>query len=243
MVLDARGRTEGEAVWSGTYEAGDIEIIERCLPPGGRLLDVGANVGLIAVPVARAIAGSGGRVVAIEPVPENAERISRSADLNGLSVEVIQVALGDRDGRARMVRESGLGASTGNAVLEQVAAAIRTGVARDVEMVTLDSLADRIGPVDVVKLDVEGAEILVLQGGLEYLRATRPVVLGEFGRGLLGGFGHTFLDVVPICEALRYRIVGFDDGGRPLVLQPRPGLRDVLLVPDERLPDILEALH
>ena len=243
MLLDARGRTEGGPVWNGTYEPHLVALLERLTPPGGTVLDVGANVGLIAVPLARRLAPTNGRVIAVEPIPENADRIERSAALNGLELTVHRVALGDRHQHVRMRREDGWGATTGNAVLEQVASVIPTGVDHDVEMLTLDELAPELGPVDVIKIDAEGADILILQGAKNYLTTTRPIVHAEFSRGLTPGFGQTFLDVVPLCSELRYRIAGFDAAGRPAEREAEVGLRDVLLVPEERLEHVLRALH
>jgi FkbM family methyltransferase len=242
MVLDARGRVEGEPVWNGRYEPHLIEILERCVPPGGSLLDVGANVGLIAVPMARRLAASGGRVVAVEPIPENAARITQSAAVNGVEIEVFQVALGDARRRVRMLRENGWGASTGNAMLEQVATGI-SGVYRDVEMETLDELGARIGRVDVIKLDVEGSEVPLLYGGMRYLSVIRPIVHGEFSRRFIGSFGHSFADVAPICDTLKYCVVGWEGDRRPVILEPQPGMRDVLLVPRERVSETFEALE
>ena len=90
MVLDGRGRTEAEAVWSGSYDEHTLAVLKTCLEAGDNLLDVGANVGLIAVPMARHLQATGGRVIAVEPVPANAERIKRSAALNGVDIRVIE---------------------------------------------------------------------------------------------------------------------------------------------------------
>jgi len=120
VILDGRGRTEAEPFWTGTYEADLVAFLRRCTTIyGGHVVDVGANVGLISIPLARA----GATVTAIEPVPENAARIRRSALLSGVvdRVRVVEVALGEPAGSVTMVREDGMGATTGNALDASIA--------------------------------------------------------------------------------------------------------------------------
>ena len=69
---------------AGTYEPPVQQALADCLKPGDVVLDVGANVGFIAV-IAAKLVGPAGRVVAFEPVPENARLVRRNARLNGLS--------------------------------------------------------------------------------------------------------------------------------------------------------------
>ena len=242
MVLDARGRTEAEAVWNGTFEPTTLGILRRCLPAAGVMLDVGANVGLIAVPLANTIAATGGRVIAVEPIPENAERILAAAALNNVDITVLPVALGDQDRDVPMFRESQLGASTGNAVLKEAFEGIQS-VERVVRMTTLDELARTIGRVDVCKLDVEGAEVLVLRGGSQFLGEQRPIVFGEFHSGLMPRFGHTFLDVGTICDQLDYGVLVFDANLRASRVQPHVGLGNVALVPNERVAAIERSFN
>ena len=67
FLVDARSRTECEMLWSGVYDPDDIAFLRAVTPAHGIFLDVGANVGLIFIPVWRAM--STGRAIAVEPVP------------------------------------------------------------------------------------------------------------------------------------------------------------------------------
>jgi FkbM family methyltransferase len=240
LVLDPRGRTEGEAFWHGTYEEDDLGFLRRCLGAFGRnVLDIGANVGLIAVRLAHA----GAHVEAIEPVPENAERIAESARLNGLgdAVQVRQLALGEAEGTLTLIRESDLGSTTGNAVSSDVAGD-SGGVTVVVPQVRLDSLD--LGPVDLVKIDVEGAETPALRGGRAVIEANRPVIMGEFHSGLMPRFGHSFLDVADLLSPLGYRYFSSVSGTEIREQSPRVGLGNVIACPTEkvdRLPTTLLA--
>jgi len=159
VILDGRGRTEAGPFWTGTYETDTVDFLRRCTTIyGGHVVDVGANVGLITVPLARA----GAIVTAIEPVPENAARIRRSALLSGVAdrARVVEVALGESAGSVTMVRDDGMGATTGNALDASIAvdAGGRRSVATRARLDDLD-----LGRVDVMKLDVEGSELRDIQ--------------------------------------------------------------------------------
>ena len=242
MALDARGRTEGSAVWNGVFDPATIAILKACLPAGGHLLDVGANVGLIAIPLARHLAATGGAVTAIEPVAANAERLRRSACLNDLQLPVMQCALSDRPGEVVMTRETSFGATSGNAVMGSAAPA--RGEVTTVPATTMDLLAQsgRIGRVDCIKVDIEGAEVLFLHGALEYLKDAQPCIFGEFHSGLMPAFGHTFLDVADALQPLGYRFLAFGVGGAAYEVEPRVGLGNVLAVPDYRFTAVLKEL-
>lgn len=149
------------------YATGAIEqpvqtALAECLRPGDTMLDVGANVGFLSV-VGAALVGATGRVIAFEPVPANARQVRRNARLNRLrQLEVVETAVGDRTGTARLV----LAQHAGGAALAE---AERPPDARGeiaVPIVRLDDwLAARPGlwPA-LVKIDVEGAELQVLRG-------------------------------------------------------------------------------
>jgi len=231
VILDGRGRTEAGPFWTGTYEADTVDFLRRCTTTyGGHVVDVGANVGLITVPLARA----GAIVTAIEPVPENAARIRRSALLSGVAdrVRVVEVALGESAGSVTMVRDDGMGATTGNALDASIAPGAggrRSVVAR----ARLDDLD--LGRVDVMKLDVEGSELLVLRGATALLTDQRPVIVAECNATLMPRYGHSFLDVAALLTPLGYRYFSFVSGTELAEQDPREGLGDVVAVPDDKV--------
>lgn len=242
MRLDARGRTEGEAVWNGCFDPWTVSVIKACVPNGGHLLDVGANVGLICIPVARYLQSSGGKVTAVEPVAVNAKRVRQSAALNGLDIRVHETALGDTEGEIEIFRDEGLGSSTGNAIMG--VAGEGYGEISRVPITLLDTLSEResLDPPDVIKLDIEGAEILFLRGAEATISRCRPLVIGEFNRELMPRFGHTFLDSVTFLDRWDYRVLAFGERGRPEVVVPEIGRGNVVLVASERLDSTIELL-
>lgn len=165
------------------YVLGSSEVpvqaaLRQLISPGDVVYDIGANIGFFTLIAARRV-GPTGRVVAFEPVAENASSIRRNLAANRFRhVDVYEIAVGDRAGREDML----LTAWDGGGSLSHEA--IRPGEAtstRSVEVSTLDQLVLDHGlrPPTLVKIDVEGHEEAVLRGMNEILRKHRPGVLFE----------------------------------------------------------------
>lgn len=161
-------RTEGE--WRRVTElCGERALLQRLigmLRPGEVVYDVGANVGTHTILFALAV-GSSGRVIGFDPEPGMAERLRQNVRMNRLgNVVVIQKALGNRADvcTLHVHRKSGSGQ---HSLLEEPG---REAV--QVEMMEGDRLIkeQRLPPPNVVKIDVEGAEVGVIQGLQSALR-------------------------------------------------------------------------
>jgi FkbM family methyltransferase len=240
MLLDPRSRTEAGAFWDEPHEADYVRVIchlaDSCRPV---VYDVGANVGLVTIPVAMHVRERSGKVVCFEPVPENHQRLVENLRLNDLTRTCFAypLALAASEGKATMEREAYFGATTGNALFRVDGFDdMRGSVASTVEMARLDDVIarDELPMPDVIKLDVEGSEVGFLTGARETLNQARPVVLGEFNSDLMPRFGHTFLDAVPLLPH-GYLVFGFVDADTIVGKSPSVGLGDVLLVPQEKV--------
>ena len=134
----------------------------RFLRAGDRFLDVGANAGAFSVMAA----SSGCLAAAFEPVPETFERLKANARLNAHigSIEVMPKAVGAQEGVMHMTTRLG----TGNHLIEET-----DGVADSVavQVTTLDAWAATHGFPSFIKIDVEGHELEVIQGGADLLRS------------------------------------------------------------------------
>jgi FkbM family methyltransferase len=161
----------------GTYELPVQDAIATALADDDVFYDIGANIGFVSLVAARAV-GPRGRVYAFEPVPRNSAAIERSAALNGFAwIDVYSVAAGARSGRdaLRLARHIG-GAA--------LACAEPPPDCRGELAVDVVAIDDAIGgwglrPPSLVKIDVEGAELDVLQGMTRTLRTARPMVIYE----------------------------------------------------------------
>jgi FkbM family methyltransferase len=156
----------------GRWEADHADALRSFLRPGMTVVDVGANVGYTVLVAARAIA-PGGRVVAIEPDPDNVALLRANVAANGAPVEVVAAAAWHEAGTVE------LAVSDVNAGDHRVGALTGERRTVSVEAVRLDDLL-RSESVDLIKLDTQGTEHRALAGAHELLARTRPVILCEF---------------------------------------------------------------
>ena len=172
LRFNTAGANPGYAL--GTTEPLVQEALRRLLRPGDVVYDIGANVGFFTVLAARLV-GSGGAVVAFEPLPSTAEALRRNAALNGFAhVTVVARAVGRAAGAAKLaLREESTWA--------RLAAPGETGPTVEVEMVAIDDLvgSGAIRPPALVKIDVEGAELEVIAGMRRTIAAHHPTILCE----------------------------------------------------------------
>jgi FkbM family methyltransferase len=157
----------------GYWESWITVALARTLRPGWHCLDVGANHGYYTVIMADAV-GREGRVIPVEPTPRLADLLRQTLDVNGFpSVTVASVAACDRDGETLQLvvppRRSM------NARLSQVASP--TDAVVDVESVTVDTLTRDWPRVDLIKIDVEGAEEDVWEGMQQTITQNRDLVV------------------------------------------------------------------
>jgi FkbM family methyltransferase len=155
----------------------ELYRLEQFLRPGDTFLDVGANIGLFALKAAR-IVGPGGRVVAAEPGRVSADRLEANLLLNDYKqIQVLREALSDSEGTANLHHiELGHDPQAFSLLSDGSVVAAET-----VPTTTLDRLSQRLGltRLDCVKMDVEGAEPMVIAGGRATLARFRPLVIFE----------------------------------------------------------------
>lgn len=166
----------------GCYEGHFAELFRYLVRPGDRCLDVGANVGVHTIRLAK-LAGPDGAVIAIEPDPELARRARGNVQLNEVTnVQVIQAAAADRSATALLYRPGTADANRARGSL--LHHAYLTGQAQEVPTVVIDELCP--GPVALIKIDVEGAEAAVVAGAGAAIARDHPAVIFEYAPEALG---------------------------------------------------------
>jgi FkbM family methyltransferase len=152
--------------WLGTYELEKQVVMKRVVKPGMTVFDIGANAGFYTLFFSRLV-GDRGQVWAFEPLPENGHNILRHIRLNRLqNVTLLQAAVSDRIGAVGFAAEDN---STG-------------AIAQRGDFITptfsLDYLVcNQVIPApDLIKIDVEGAEYLVLEGARLLLNQQKPML-------------------------------------------------------------------
>jgi FkbM family methyltransferase len=146
-------------------------LLDRFVRPGATVVDVGANIGYNTIHAAR-LAGSRGRVVAVEPTPDNLEVLRRNIEAARLDNIIVAPVAAGRAADTRCLFVRGARSAVNSLFVESCYASV-TDVLQ-VPVVPLDELVD--GAAHVVKIDVEGAELDVLEGMPRLLKA-RPVAL------------------------------------------------------------------
>jgi len=168
--------------WLGSYEYDKRIMFERFVKEESVVLDVGANVGFYTL-LCSLLVGEGGKVFAFEPMERNIHFLKKHLDLNEIAnVTIFENAVGDHEGIAFFDETpSYIGQlNFGSCHLS------KEGTAK-VSMVSLDDLYKKkdIPLPDFIKIDVEGAEMLVLKGAQLILNKSNPVIfLATHGKEL-----------------------------------------------------------
>jgi len=150
-----------------------LEILDSIVKPGDVFYDCGANQGIFTLAAAKLV-GNKGKVFSFEPQPYATRCIEDNLELNSLdNVTVTEAAVSDQAGSVTLdVSQSNVAASIVNDF-----GGVNT---LKVETVKLDDVADEYDEMpDVIKLDVEGAEFMALQGAVEILDAFKPTLILE----------------------------------------------------------------
>lgn len=214
----------------GILEPKDVQVFLGFLEPGMIVFDVGANIGMYTVLAARRVGPTGG-VHAFEPTPQVAARVKENAAINGLSnVAVNQKAVAAVEGSALFYLQDGS---------DQNTLAPCTGRTIEVQTVTLDAYVSAAGvtEVDVVKMDVEGAEVMALQGGKQFFsRDASPMLMLEVNPKALEAMGASAQQLGDLLAAYGYccyRLQSYGTGSDAYsnVLAMKPAHRSRFRIP------------
>lgn len=187
-----------------SYRTGDKNFLEQVLKPGGIVVDVGANIGMISIRAAKLV-GPTGRVIAIEPNPTIAPFCRENIRLNGLgNVTLIQTALGANDGVVSFHCDQSDDCSR---VVE------KGGV--EVPVARLDKImeTEHVREIDLLKVDVEGYEFLVLEGAVKSLARTRLIYI-EVDASNYAHFGRRTEEMLELLNSQGFDTFVSDENGK-----------------------------
>jgi FkbM family methyltransferase len=169
------------AAFFGTYEPELRQIFRAVLPVGGVALDIGANIGWHTLLMARLV-GENGRVIAAEANPSVRSRLQDNLNFNRFGhVEVLPYAVADSEGTAEFYGPEVKDAESANGHVITDGAEAKNRIIR-VETRRLDSIVStvQVDRLDLIKIDVEGYELPVLQGGEQIIAKFRPHIVFEY---------------------------------------------------------------
>lgn len=227
LSVDPNGTIGREIYFHGSYEPDLVRFLRRSLGPGMVVIDAGANLGELTVRAARLV-GPGGAVVAIEAAPATLENLRHNVALNKLAnVRVVAAAVGESDDPQTFF----LGSEEDSLTSSLSPPHDFEGKSVTVEGIRIDRLAGRegLGRLDLIKLDVEGAELAALRGAGEILARWAPLVVFEYNHEVAQRAGWDLLEVAELLRPLGYSL--HELGARGL----RPLLAGELIIRSEGL--------
>jgi FkbM family methyltransferase len=207
----------------GSYSGDQLTLIEKLLNADSVFLDIGANQGEFSIAAARVV--QQGRVIAFEPVMEYRNRLIENARLNDFgNIQVISAALGEKDGSLPIYdQQENYADGTRHEGLPTLFASNSRHHVREVVVVRrLDDVLSDLGVtrIDVMKLDIEGAEWVALRGAINTITNCRPILILEIGRETCRAAGYEPEALVAWLVSLHYRIEKITEGGKTLPINP-----------------------
>lgn len=175
MFLATEGRYPSPDMVVDRYEQATTSLFRQLLKPGMVVVDIGAHVGYFSLLAAKLV-GPEGKVYAFEPEPSNHLLLLRNIEINNYTtIRAQRKAVSNRSGSMDLFLSA---LDSGSHSLHAAGARGVTGTAR-VEATTLDAFLEAEGwpKVDLIKIDVEGAEVAVLEGMRQLLDQRRGLKL------------------------------------------------------------------
>jgi FkbM family methyltransferase len=226
-----RAGSTGIFITREDYEP-ELAYLEQLLSPGDVFVDGGANFGIYTV-VAAKLVGASGRVLSFEPGEESFSILQKNIEINQFdNVTALKAGLSDREGTARFYHVENapnsysLGQeSTENSEFEEIATT------------TLDRVlaTEELDRLDVVKLDVEGAEEMVLRGSQATLEKYRPIVLFEISESATQRLGLDINGAWHFLKQIGYQFFTLNNN-TDLVPIDSPKLGNTIAIYDDKLP-------
>lgn len=238
LSLSLTDSMQRRVFWMGYYNLDIVPLLKRELRAGMVFVDVGANFGEISLVAAKCV-GSSGRVIAFEPMDAVANELEMNARQNGLpQITLVRMGLSDKSAQHIPLYAScgqglpgdehkGLGSLFGNPV--------ETEPAQHISVTTLDEwvTAHSINRIDMLKIDIEGAELPCLIGARQTLQTCRPRLIVEVQEPTAIAAGYHARDILDFLAKLGYTGYRIGRAGRirPFEASKLNGVQNVLFEP------------
>ncbi len=221
MNLRLNEHMQSQIFWYGFYSRDIILVLRNLLSPGMVVIDAGANIGEITLAAAKMV-GASGYVYAFEPLLEVADELSQNIRLNNFTqVRIQKSGLSDETGDKEIYRASSdfYDGSKNEGLATLYPSEKRGEKAGVISLETLDGFSERIDlkRLNLIKMDIEGAELPALRGGIETLRRFMPYIIVEVQQETASQAGYNAADILALLQPVGYR---FDVIGRKGRLHP-----------------------
>lgn len=185
----------------GGYETAEIRMIRHFLDEDSVIIDIGANIGWYSLNLSRDV--TKGRIIAFEPIPKSYNYLRENLRLNNIgNVEIYNLGFSDKDGMFEFYHDKKL---SGSASLKNIRENRKT-IKIKCEVKRFDDFIPKItSKIDLIKCDVEGAEIFVIRGAIETLKKTRPILFLEMLRKWSAKFGYHPNEIIDLLNNIGYK--------------------------------------
>lgn len=183
------------------FEPGETEIVKKFVKKGMTVVDAGANIGYFTLLMARLV-GKSGRVHAFEPEHENIELLKKNVALNKRgNVIVNDMALSNITGTLNFY----LSASNpqDHRIIKDKHEKRKT---YKVQSTTLDEYFNNKN-IDFIKMDIQGAELLALEGGVKIISKYKPLLIIEYWPYGIVQLGRKPQELFAILEKMKYKVM------------------------------------
>jgi len=180
------------------HEAGEVKFLELIAQEGMYAIDIGANIGITTVAIAKRIRG-GGKLYSFEPMPEYSNILKENIFSNRLeNVKVYELAVTDQVGRSPFYQKE----LSSGIIFEQGAKQF------EVPTTTIDRFltAEKIGRINLINMDCEGSELLVLRGAEETLSKNKVKIFCEIHHDFLKQLGQSVEDIIQYLQGLEFQV-------------------------------------
>ena len=199
----------------GTYEESEAKIMEEKIKVGNIVVDVGANIGLHTLNMAK-IVGNTGQVFAFEPDPSNFEILEKNVKINNYQNIILeQKAVGDKHGRTTLYQSDNPGNHRLFPLTKQAKGQIQVELTSLDKYFTDSNLANKI---NFIKIDVEGFEFSVLKGMKNILKNNKKIkILFENMQINTIQAGFTPIKVLNYLTSYDFKLFCLDDSTKKLL--------------------------
>jgi FkbM family methyltransferase len=224
----------GQIFFRGVYSEGQLDLLSDIMPKHGVFVDIGANHGEFVICAAAALRAE--RVYAFEPMAGNIKRLESNVRANRLSnVEIIACGLSNKSAEDMPIysniddfQDGTLHAGLGTLYDIQG----RSVEIERISLCKLDDIFPEYSKIDVIKIDVEGAELSALFGAEETIQRTRPFVIFEANRETSRAAGYALEDLLNWFEVRDYTLKRIGPKGEQLEVDSDLGFSNIVAIPE-----------
>jgi FkbM family methyltransferase len=185
------------------FEPHVVSLFLKLINKGNNVLDIGANIGYFSL-IASRIVGSIGTVYAFEPTPSTIQKLQKNIQLNNCSnIKVYQKAVSESNGKAIFKIPSDTIKNSGRASFRDIE---ENYTSVEVETIHLDSILSELEPIQLIKIDIEGAEAMALMGMVQLIERDLPVFIMELSDFYLKQLGSSATFILDFFRERNYRV-------------------------------------